>query len=79
MKLKFSRATIQGADSDSTSFLAKKIPAVTILGLNNNWPSILHSHNDQAFRINAQNVYLGYRLVLAMIVRLDQLPCGANR
>lgn len=79
MKLPFSHASLQGADADSTSFMRKKIPALTIHGLNNNWASILHSPNDQSTKVNANNVYLGYRLALALIVRLDSLSCGEYR
>ena len=79
MKMPFARASIPGADSDSSSFVAKKIPAVTIHGMNNEWPKILHSSNDQSAKVNPGSVYLGYRLVLAMVVRLDQSPCDAYK
>jgi Zn-dependent M28 family amino/carboxypeptidase len=77
MKMPFARASIEGANSDSSSFVAKKIPAVTIHGMNNEWPKYLHSRNDQAEKVNATSVYLGYRLTLAMILRLDESPCAA--
>jgi len=79
MKMPFSRASFPGANSDSTAFIEKKIPAVTILGMSNDWAKILHSSNDQASRINAKSVYLAYRLVLAMVVSLDQSPCAAYK
>lgn len=79
MKMPFARASIPGADSDSSSFVAKKIPAVTIHGMNNQWPKLLHSNNDQSAKVNTGSVYLGYRLVLAMVVRLDQSPCAAYK
>lgn len=79
MKMPFARASIPGADSDSSSFVAKKIPAVTIHGMNNDWPKLLHSSNDQSAKVNPGSVYLGYRLVLAMVVRLDQSPCAAYK
>lgn len=79
MKLQFARASIPGADSDSTAFIEKKIPAVTIHGMNNDWPKILHSGNDQASKINPLSVYLAYRLTLAMVVSLDRSPCDAYR
>ena len=71
MKKPFGRTTIEGADSDSSPFMGKKIPAVTIHGMNYEWPKILHGRNDQASKINPTSVYLGCRLTLAMIVRLD--------
>lgn len=79
LKIPFNHASIAGADADSSSFLRKKIPAITLHGLNNDWTSILHSRNDQASKINPLSVYLGYRLVLALVVRLDSLPCGEYR
>ncbi len=79
MQMPFSRANIPGANSDSTSFVEKNIPAVTIHGMSNDWPTILHSGNDQAAKVNPTSVYLGYRLTLAMVVRLDQSPCAAYK
>jgi len=78
MEMPFSHADIAGG-SDSTAFIGKKIPAVTIHGMDNSWPKILHSSNDQASKVNSVSVYLGYRLVLVMISRLDQSPCDAFR
>ena len=79
MKMPFARARIEGANSDSSSFVDKKIPAVTIHGMNNKWMEILHSGNDQVSKVNAVSVYLGYRLVLAMVARLDEAPCAAYK
>ena len=79
MEIPFGHASIGRADSDSSSFVAKKIPAVTIHGLNNDWSTILHSKHDQAAKVNAASVYLGYRLALAMVVRLDASACDAYR
>jgi hypothetical protein len=79
MKIPFSHANIGAADSDSSSFLRKKIPALTIHGLNNEWASIIHSRNDQLQKVNPVSVYLGYRLTLAMVARLDASACNAFR
>jgi len=79
MKIPFNHASIEGADADSSSFLGKKIPAITLHGLNNDWTSILHSRNDQATKVNPVSVYLGYRLTLALVVHLDSLSCGEYR
>jgi Iap family predicted aminopeptidase len=78
MKMPFGHASV-GADSDSSSFIAKNIPALTIHGLTNDWPKILHSSNDQRSRVNSMSVYLGYRLALAIVNRLDKSPCGEYR
>ena len=79
MKMPFSHARIDGGDADSSSFLAKKIPAITLHGMTNAWPKILHSNNDQAAKVNPESVYLGYRLALALVIRLDAAACDAYR
>lgn len=79
MQMPFAKAAIQGADADSSSFLSKKIPAVTLHGLNNDWRTMLHSGNDQASKVNAESVYYGYRLALSLLVRMDQAGCQAFR
>ncbi len=75
MGMPFGQAAITGADSDSSPFLRKSIPSLTIHGLTEEWPKILHSKNDQATKVNSLSVYLGYRLALALLFRLDDLPC----
>jgi hypothetical protein len=79
MKVPFAHATIPNADADSSSFLRRKIPAVTIHGLSKDWPSILHSRNDQPGKIKPESVYLGYRLSLELVKELDGAPCAAYR
>ncbi len=79
MKMQFSHASVGEADADSSSFVAKKIPALTIHGMTNDWPSILHTRNDQASKVNPVSVYLGYRLALALLIRLDSSACAAYR
>ncbi|HSD15747.1 MAG TPA: M20/M25/M40 family metallo-hydrolase [Thermomonas sp.] len=79
MEIPFAHASIGRANSDSSAFVAKQIPAVTIHGLDNDWATILHSEHDQAAKVNAASVYLGYRLALAMVLRLDASACEAYR
>lgn len=79
MGMPFGQATIPGADSDSSSFLRRSIPSLTIHGLTEEWPRILHSKNDQAAKVNPLSVYLGYRLALALVFRLENLPCKEFR
>ncbi len=76
MGMPFGEAAIAGADSDSSSFLRKTIPALTIHGLTEEWPTVLHGKNDQVTKVNPLSVYLGYRLALALVFRLDDLPCN---
>ena len=79
MKISLRRATIQGADGDSSSFVRKGIPAVLVHGLSNDWASIIHTRNDRSAKVNPVSVYLGYRLVLRTVVRLDGSACGEYR
>ncbi len=79
MQMPFARARIEGANSDSSAFVEKKIPAVTIHGMSNKWPEILHTGNDQVSKVNPMSVYLAYRLVLAMVARLNESPCAAYK
>jgi len=79
MKMPFGRAVIEGADADSSSFIAKKIPALTIHGVTSDWPKVLHSSGDQPAKVNTTSVYLGYRLALYLITRLEDSACSAYK
>jgi Iap family predicted aminopeptidase len=79
LKIPFSHARIDNGNADSSSFLARNIPAVTITGLTNDWPKILHSRKDQATTVIPDSVFLGYRLALALVTRVDALPCDAYK
>jgi hypothetical protein len=79
LKIHFAHADLEHADADSSSFQDRGIPAITIHGITNGWESILHTDNDQSQRVNPQSVYLGYRLVLSMLKRVDAADCSAFR
>jgi Iap family predicted aminopeptidase len=79
MDMPFTAGVVDNADADSSSFIKKKIPAVTITGLTKDWPSILHSSNDKSTKINEEAVYLGYRLALAVLATTSESPCTAYR
>lgn len=79
MSIPFAHTRVDRARSDSASFIARKIPAVTIHGLSDDWPNILHTGNDQASKINHENVYQGYRLALALLIKIDESDCQAFR
>ncbi|HKX28236.1 MAG TPA: M20/M25/M40 family metallo-hydrolase [Blastocatellia bacterium] len=79
MKMPFAHARIEGADSDSSSFVKKKIPALTIHAMNNEWNKVLHTGNDQGAKVNPESVFLGYRLALSLLVRIDQADCREFR
>jgi Zn-dependent M28 family amino/carboxypeptidase len=79
MGLPFARGYLNGGDSDSTSFINKKIPALTIHALGNNWRQVLHTPHDQAVKVKMESVYGGYRLALALLDRIDKSDCRAFR
>jgi len=75
----FARTRFDNAKSDSASFIKNNIPAVTIHALNGNWPKLLHSSNDDPSRINHDSVYMGYRMTLALLLRVDLADCQSFR
>ncbi|MGI8556236.1 MAG: M28 family metallopeptidase [Pyrinomonadaceae bacterium] len=75
MQVDFADSAIENADADSSSFLAKKIPAITFDGLSNNWQKFLHTSNDKLENINPASVFVGYRFVLNYVVKIDALGC----
>jgi hypothetical protein len=77
--LPITESPLNGGDSDSTSFVDRKIPALTILGLSRDWPKVLHSANDQTSRIDPKLVYQGYKFTLALIDKIDNSSCDAFR
>lgn len=79
MKIKFAHATIGNASADSVSFVEKKIPAITIHGLTSDWATILHTSYDKPSKVDATNVYLGYRLALAVVGSIGSASCVAYR
>lgn len=79
MKIPFAKVRIAGPNSDSSSFIAKKIPAVTLSGLSNEFLSVIHTRNDQVGKVNVVSVYLGYRLALGMWSRIEGAECSAFR
>jgi Zn-dependent M28 family amino/carboxypeptidase len=79
LNIPFGHARIEGADADSSSFLRRKIPSVTIHGMTNDWPKILHSTKDEPSIVNQNSVYLGYRLALALVTRTDKERCDVYR
>jgi Iap family predicted aminopeptidase len=79
MKVPFAHTRVDGASSDSASFIDKKIPAVTIHSLTNDWRKILHTGNDQPSKVNHESVYVGYRVALALLVRIDAAGCQEFR
>jgi hypothetical protein len=79
LELKIGRASLNNADTDSSSFVRKKIPAISITGIINGWEKVLHHDQDQVKQINMLGVYLGYWFALSLVDELQQLPCDAVR
>ena len=79
MKIPFQRGSILEADSDSSSFLSKKIPAISLHGLSNDWRKVLHTHDDKLSKVNPTSVYMGYSLALALYGELENAACDAFR
>ena len=79
MSMQYAHAAIPNASSDSNSFLARKIPALTIHSMTNDWTSILHSSADQTSKVNSRSLYLSYRLALAVVYSIDKASCDAYR
>jgi Iap family predicted aminopeptidase len=79
MKITFAHTRVDGASSDSASFIGKKVPAVTIHSLTNDWQKILHTGNDQSSKVNHESVYAGYRVALALLVRVGEAGCQEFR
>jgi hypothetical protein len=79
LKVPFFKVGLSNANADSSSFLARRIPAVTLSGLSKDWESILHTRNDQPGKVQAVSVYVGYRLALSMWAQIDEAPCATFR
>ena len=79
MEINFADAAIENADADSSSFLDKKIPAITFDGLSDKWQNYLHSSNDNLGNVNMKSVFIGYRFTLSYIAKIDSLDCKAFR
>ncbi len=77
--IKFVTADIEQASSDSKSFLNKKIPAITLSGLTNEWTTILHSGNDKIGKVRMDSVVIGYRFGLNYLAKLDNLGCRGQK
>lgn len=79
MQMPFSQASIREGDSDSSSFIEKKIPAISLHALSNDWAKILHTNEDRVSKVNPQSVYMGYRLALALFGEVENSACDAFR
>jgi Zn-dependent M28 family amino/carboxypeptidase len=77
MEMPFQQGTIREGDTDSSSFLARKIPAIALHGLSNEWQKVLHTNEDKVSKVNTMSVYMGYRLALALFGDVENSACDA--
>lgn len=79
MKLPFASAAINNASTDSASFRSKKIPSISLHGLDGRWRNFLHSNSDKFSNVNTQSVYIAYRHGLVLLSKIENSPCDAFR
>ncbi|HZH89317.1 MAG TPA: hypothetical protein VEX70_01730 [Pyrinomonadaceae bacterium] len=79
MQMPFQMGTIREGDTDSSSFPARKIPAIALHGLSNEWSQVLHTHEDKVSKVNPMSVFMGYRLALGLFGEVENSPCDAFR
>ncbi|MEP6944663.1 MAG: M20/M25/M40 family metallo-hydrolase [Acidobacteriota bacterium] len=79
LKIPFADARIEGADADSSSFLARDIPAITFDGLGTDWQKYLHTSNDKVGNVNISSVFVGYSYALRYVGIVDAAACGEYR
>ena len=78
MNIPFGDGVVPG-NSDSTAFLDRGIPALTLHGLDRDFRDVLHTQADQVEKIHSRSLYLGYRLALGLVAEIDRAPCDAWR
>lgn len=76
LKVSVTSLNISGADSDSSSFKDKDIPAITLSALSAEWPRYMHSANDKFENVNVSSVRVGYRFALEYITRIENGACS---
>jgi hypothetical protein len=79
MEMPFQQGTIREGDTDSSSFLRRKIPAIALHGLSNQWQSVLHTNDDKVSKVNTMSVFMGYRLALGLFGEVENSACDAFR
>ncbi len=75
LKVQVTPLNIPGANSDSSSFKDRDIPAITLSALSADWPRYMHSSNDKLENVIPGSVRVGYRFALEYITRIDAGAC----
>jgi len=78
MKIPFGHARVPG-NSDSSSFLDRGVPALTIHAVTSDFRDVLHTSKDQVSAVKPESLYLTYRLVLTLLESLDTSDCAIWR
>jgi Zn-dependent M28 family amino/carboxypeptidase len=76
---KLASVSIEGADTDSSSFKNKDIPAIDFSAIDGNWKNYLHTSKDVLENIKMDSVYFGFRFGLAFISKLDKNECRETK
>lgn len=76
LKVQVTPLNIPGANSDSSSFKERDIPAITLSALSDQWPMYMHSANDKLENVIPGSVRVGYRFSLEYITRIDTGACN---
>lgn len=79
MQIPFHQGAVFQSDADSSSFLERKIPAISIHGLSNQWREVLHTNEDKVSKVNPMSLYMGYKLALALFGEVEKSACDAFR
>jgi Zn-dependent M28 family amino/carboxypeptidase len=76
LKVTVTPITVPGANSDSSSFKNKDIPAITLSALSGKWPEFMHTSKDKRENTMAASVRVGYYFGLEFVNRVESSPCG---
>ena len=75
LKVQVTPINVPGANSDSSSFKERDIPAITLSALSADWPRYMHSSNDKLENVIPGSVRVGYRFALEYITRIEAGAC----
>jgi Zn-dependent M28 family amino/carboxypeptidase len=70
---------LPAANSDSTSFRNKDIPAITLSALSGKWPEYMHTDKDKLESVIPGSVRVGYNYGLQYLIKIDGGSCDMFR
>jgi hypothetical protein len=77
LKVPVTPITIEGADSDSSSFKEKGIPAITLSALSAKWAEYMHTSKDKMENVVIGSVRIGFLFSREYVARVDAGSCAA--